>query len=114
MRLFNVNQERKKMTKIIEARIESPVLSTAQAAVYLGLSQPYLRQARMKTQSKDHRGRPRLPGPPFLSLGRRVLYFKIDLDKWLLSHRHEVFNQEGGQIMSRTTRQKKKKTKKKG
>ncbi len=45
-------------------------------------------------EEKNHRGmngkrQNRTPGPPFLKIGRKVLYLADDLDAWLLEHRHE-------------------------
>ncbi len=59
-------------------------LSEAEAANYIGMSQSFLRQARM-----DGKRLNRTPGPPFTKIGRKVLYLKDDLDGWLEAHRHE-------------------------
>lgn len=56
----------------------------AEAAHYIGMSRSFLRQARM-----DGRRLNRTPGPPFSKIGRKVLYLKDDLDRWLEQHRHE-------------------------
>ena len=59
-------------------------LREAEAANYIGMSQSFLRQARM-----DGKRLNRTPGPPFTKIGRKVLYLKDDLDAWLEAHRHE-------------------------
>ncbi len=59
-------------------------LSEAEAAIYIGMSRSFLRQARM-----DGKRRNRTPGPPFTKIGRKVIYLKDDLDGWLEEHRHE-------------------------
>jgi excisionase family DNA binding protein len=52
------------------------VLSAQEAASHVGLSKQTM--AKMRVYGG---------GPPFLKLGRRVLYDPTDLDRWLASHR---------------------------
>lgn len=52
------------------------VLSAPEAAAHVGLSKQTM--AKMRVYGG---------GPPFLKLGRRVLYDLTDLDRWLASHR---------------------------
>lgn len=52
----------------------SVCVTTAEAANYLGISQSWLRQARMRGR-KD--------APPFVRIGRAVRYRIQDLDDWL-------------------------------
>lgn len=59
-------------------------LTTAAAAAYLGVSEPYLKQARIYG---DREGR--TAGPPWLKIGRTVRYLIDDLDSWLLAHRRQ-------------------------
>lgn len=59
--------------------------SEEEAAYYLGLSRASLRQGRME----GRRGN-RLPPPPFVKLGRKILYLKDDLDRWLEENRHDM------------------------
>lgn len=59
-------------------------LSEAEAAIYIGMSRSFLRQARMDGERHN-----RTPGPPFTKIGRKVLYLKDDLDSWLEQYRHE-------------------------
>lgn len=66
------------------SRVHRRGLSEAEAAHYVGMSRSFLRQARM-----DGRRLNRTPGPPFTKIGRKVLYLKDDLDRWLEEHRHE-------------------------
>jgi excisionase family DNA binding protein len=59
---------------------ERAVLPTDVAAAYLGLSPKTLETLRTRGG-----------GPPFLKLGRRVVYRKADLDTWLAARvRHST------------------------
>lgn len=49
-------------------------LSTEAVAVYIGLSVSWLEQARLH---------PERDGPPFIRIGKRVVYMRSDLDAWL-------------------------------
>ncbi len=60
------------------------LLTEKQAAPYIGMSRSFLRQSRMNGKRRN-----RTSGPPFLKIGRKVLYLADDLDAWLLEHRHE-------------------------
>ena len=60
------------------------LLTEKQAAPYIGMSRSFLRQSRMNGKRQN-----RTAGPPFLKIGRKVLYLAEDLDTWLLEHRHE-------------------------
>ena len=60
------------------------LLTEKQAAPYIGMSRSFLRQSRMNGKRQK-----RTPGPPFLKIGRKVLYLAEDLDAWLMEHRHE-------------------------
>lgn len=62
----------------------SRLLTEKQAAPYIGMSRSFLRQSRMNGQRQN-----RTPGPPYLKIGRKVLYLAEDLDTWLLEHRHD-------------------------
>ena len=59
-------------------------LNEAETAHYLGVSRSALRQARIG-HLKGH-----LPTPPFVKVGRKVIYLLDDLDRWLESHRWPV------------------------
>ncbi|HAR38571.1 MAG TPA: DNA-binding protein [Porphyromonadaceae bacterium] len=59
--------------------------SEEEAAYYLGLSRASLRQGRMEGRREN-----RLPPPPYVRLGRKILYLKDDLDRWLEENRHEM------------------------
>jgi len=61
------------------------LLTEKQAAPYIGMSRSFLRQSRMTGRRKN-----RTAGPPFLKIGRKVLYLAEDLDTWLLEHRHDA------------------------
>jgi len=60
------------------------LLTEKQAAPYIGMSRSFLRQSRMNGKRQN-----RTAGPPFLKIGRKVLYLADDLDDWLLEHRHD-------------------------
>ena len=60
------------------------LLTEKQAAPYIGMSRSFLRQSRMNGERQN-----RTSGPPFLKIGRKVLYLAEDLDAWLMEHRHE-------------------------
>ena len=60
------------------------LLTEIQAAPYIGMSRSFLRQSRMNGKRQN-----RTAGPPFLKIGRKVLYLADDLDDWLLAHRHD-------------------------
>jgi hypothetical protein len=57
-------------------------LSEAQASKYLGISRSSLRQGRMDGVRHN-----RMPPPPFVQLGRKIIYLIDDLDQWLEQHR---------------------------
>ena len=59
--------------------IDSPTLKDPEAAIYIGMSEAWLRQSRM-------RGNPK--APPYVKIGRAVRYLKADLDAWLDKLRH--------------------------
>ncbi len=52
------------------------------AANLLGVSQSFLRMARLRGTVGG-----RTPGPSYYRLGRRVLYCRADLERWLEAHR---------------------------
>ena len=52
------------------------------AARYLGISVSALRQARMNGPRRN-----RIGSPPFIRLGRAIVYDMRDLDAWLAEHR---------------------------
>jgi len=62
----------------------SQTLTSKQAAEYLNISDSTLRQGRM-----DGRRENRLDPPPFLKIGRKILYLRCDLDSWLEAHRQK-------------------------
>jgi predicted DNA-binding transcriptional regulator AlpA len=55
-----------------------PRIKEPAASEYIGLSRPWLRLKRMAGQEG---------GPPFIRVGRAILYDVRDLDVWLDSHR---------------------------
>ena len=58
--------------------VAKKALTEAETAIYISMSQSFLRQARM---NGDRIGR--APGPPFLRIGRAIRYLREDLDTWL-------------------------------
>lgn len=62
--------------------VKPRTLSTPDAARYCGVSEPYLKQARIYG---DRDGR--TAGPPWIKIGRSVRYLIADLDAWLLAQR---------------------------
>ena len=55
-----------------------PNMNEADAAFYLGLSVSSLRKSRMNGPRANH-----LPPPPYVKLGRRVIYRAADLARFL-------------------------------
>ena len=56
-------------------------LNEKQASAYIGMSASFLQKDRMNGTLQG-----RNPGPPYAKLGKRVVYFREDLDAWLNSH----------------------------
>lgn len=57
-------------------------LTEAEAATYLGLSRSTLRQGRCEGRREN-----RMPPPPYIKLGRKILYLREDLCRWLENYR---------------------------
>lgn len=57
-------------------------MSETEASIYLGVSRIALRQGR-----SEGRREKRMPPPPFVRLGRKILYMREDLDRWLEMNR---------------------------
>ena len=67
-------------TKDHSLRFKDPApFKDAEAAHYIGMSESWLRQSRM-------RGNPE--APPYIKIGKSVRYLKTDLDDWLDRLRH--------------------------
>ena len=62
--------------------IRPRAIDTPAAARYMGISQEFLRQARIYGNRDG-----RTPGPPFIRIGRKVMYLVDDLDRWLEGRR---------------------------
>lgn len=60
------------------------VLSVQEAAAHVGVSKSMLNKLRCFGG-----------GPPFLKLGRRVVYDPNDLDEWLKAHRRKSTSEQG-------------------
>ena len=67
------------------AAIARGVLSEMETARFLGISASSLRKGRMNGTRQNH-----LPPPPFVKLGRRVIYLIDDLRDYLEQHRAPV------------------------
>ena len=67
-------------------------LSTKDASRYLNISESALRQSRMNGRRDGH-----IPPPPFVRVGRKIIYRQVDLDNWLEAHLvvKTHFNQRG-------------------
>jgi predicted DNA-binding transcriptional regulator AlpA len=61
------------------------VLKGPEAALYIGMSESFLRQSRMDRVREN-----RTPGPPFIKIGRAVRYLVEDLDIWLKQYLQEL------------------------
>lgn len=59
-------------------------VSEGEAARYLGVSQSSLRKGRMAGRRSVQ-----MSSPPFVKMGRRVVYLIEDLDRWLQIRRNE-------------------------
>jgi hypothetical protein len=57
-------------------------MSETEASIYLGVSRITLRQGRCEGRREK-----RMPPPPFVKLGRKILYLRDDLDRWLEMYR---------------------------
>jgi hypothetical protein len=78
-----------KPTKVSQANARSPetaldnrAVDEEGAAVYTTVSISSLRKGRMEGQRVNH-----MPPPPYVRLGRRVVYLLDDLDRWLEANR---------------------------
>ena len=65
------------MRKTSDQLGRNSLITDEQAAIYLSISENWLRQARMD------RNREQALGPPFIRIGRAVRYRISDLDEWL-------------------------------
>ena len=64
-------------------------LSTKDAAIYLGVSAQWLKQARCNGKSMVDNSK-RIAGPTFYKIGsRKIVYKKYDIDEWLSQYRQE-------------------------
>ena len=57
-------------------------LSEREASLFLGLSESILRKSRMNGRRENY-----LPPPPYIRIGRRVVYLVDDLRSYLEQHR---------------------------
>jgi hypothetical protein len=65
-----------------EAPITPRGMSEVDAARYIGVAPISLRQGRCEGRREK-----RMPPPPFIKLGRKIIYLKDDLDRWLEMYR---------------------------
>ena len=54
------------------------LIDTKEAAEYIGMSPSFLSQSRMTGPLKN-----RTPAPPYVKIGKSVMYRRSDLDAWL-------------------------------
>ena len=66
----------------LERPIASRGMSENEAAHYIGIAPISLRQGRCEGRREK-----RMPPPPYIKLGRKILYLKDDLDRWLEMYR---------------------------
>jgi hypothetical protein len=74
-----------------EIAIKPRALSEGDAAIYANISVSALRKCRIDGARKNH-----IEPPPFVRLGRRIVYLIDDLDVWLEKHRVECPDRNGG------------------
>ena len=60
-------------------------LTTEDAAIYTGWSVAFFEKARTTGRLKGRR----TGGPPYIKMGRKVVYDINDLDQWILLHRND-------------------------
>lgn len=60
-------------------------LTEFEAAIYLGVSRSTLRHGRCEGRRDG-----RMPPPPFVRLGRKIVYLRDDLDAWLAQNRCDL------------------------
>jgi hypothetical protein len=68
--------------KSTEHSITPRGMSENDAAVYIGVARISLCQGRCEGRREN-----RMPPPPYIKLGRKILYLKDDLDRWLEMYR---------------------------
>jgi len=68
--------------KLSEPSITPRGMSENAAAEYIGVAAISLRQGRCEGRREN-----RMPPPPYIKLGRKILYLKDDLDRWLEMYR---------------------------
>lgn len=64
--------------------ISPAVIKAKDAAIYIGMSDNFLRKSRM-----DGKRTNRTPGPPYIKMGRAVRYLIDDLNQWLHDNRYD-------------------------
>ena len=65
-----------------ESAITPRGMSESEAAIYIGVARISLRQGRCEGRREN-----RMPPPPYIKLGRKILYLRDDLDRWLEMYR---------------------------
>ena len=75
------SKSQEKIGKEGESKIQSQVLCEKDTAKYIGMSRSFLRQDRVNGPHGN-----RTSGPPYIRVGRRILYRRSDLDTWLEGH----------------------------
>lgn len=70
-----MNERRKKLIEEFKCLDDWTLVDTEMAAAVIGISQSYLKRARLDARIND--------GPPYVNLGDRVSYRKSDLIEWM-------------------------------
>lgn len=76
------NHTTTKEYKMEELLVVPRAISEKDAATYLGISRFSLRQGRCNGRRDNS-----MPPPPYVRVGRRILYIISDLDRWLATYR---------------------------
>ena len=71
-----------KLQRSNDIAIENDIVKEREAAKYICMSVPFLRQSRMDGVREG-----RTPGPPWIRIGRAIRYRIEDLDAWIQKHR---------------------------
>jgi hypothetical protein len=71
--------------KMANSKIIPRAMSESEAATYVGVSRISLRQGRCNGRRNNQ-----MPPPPYVKIGRKILYLRDDLDRWLENNRIEL------------------------
>ena len=75
----------------MQEHIVKAAVTEKEAAIYIGMSVPYLRASRCHSNRHGHgHGHGHAPAPPYIKAGRSIRYLISDLDHWLQQNRVEL------------------------